>query len=109
MPRNLLLSAAVLPLLAGCGLGWPFTQHPDPNAAQAVQQAGPLVTDCQGRFKSWLGATDVQWQTGPIITRTGNTVSIRLEAQPTSSTAIDALHYGCEYEGSQLTLAGPVH
>jgi hypothetical protein len=111
MPRRLLLSAALLIPLGGCGLGWPFGQHPDPNAAQTAQQAGPLVQDCQARFQSWLGTTPVRWDTGPIITRADETVSIGLEAQPTASTAIDAIDYHCDYDAKsgQLDSAGPVH
>jgi hypothetical protein len=108
MPRKLLLSVAMLIVLSGCGLGWPFSQHPDPNAAQTVQQAEPLVQDCRGRFKSWLGATAVKWDTGPSITHTGETISIRLEAQPTAPTAIDPVQYSCDYENGQFVTAGPV-
>jgi hypothetical protein len=111
MPPRLLLSATVLTLLGGCGPGWPFSQHPDPNAAQAVQQAQPLVQDCQARFKGWLGATPVKWDAGPIITRADGTISIRLEAEPTAQTAIDAVDYRCDYDDKtgQLDTAGPVH
>jgi predicted small lipoprotein YifL len=109
MPRQILLCAAALVALNGCGLGWPLSQHPDPNAAQAVQQAGPLVQDCQDRFQSWLGKTAVKWDTGPTITRTGDAVNIRLEAQPTAPEAIDAVQFSCDYDnGGQLSLAGPV-
>jgi hypothetical protein len=109
LPR-LLLSAAVPILLGGCGPGLPFSQHPDPNAAQAVVQAGPEVQDCQARFKAWLGATPVKWDTGPTITRTEETVSIRLEAQPTAPTVIDPVDYHCDYDGKsgELSSAGPV-
>jgi hypothetical protein len=109
MPRKTLLGAAMLALLAGCGPGLPFSQHPDPNAAQTVQQADPLVQDCQGRFRTSLGKTPVKWDTGPTITHTGETVSIRLEAQPTAETAIDPVQYSCDYTNGQLDTAGPVH
>jgi hypothetical protein len=108
MPRKLLLSAAMLTVLSGCGLGWPFGQHPDPNAAQAVQQSAPLVQDCQGRFKTWLGATPAKQDTGPTITRSGDVISIRLEAESSSPTAIDAIQFHCDYENGQLDSAGPV-
>ncbi len=110
MPPRLLLSAALQTTLGGCGLGLPFSQHPDPYAAQAVQQAGPEVQDCQARFKAWLGATPVKWDTGPTITRADDTVSIRLEAQPTAPTANDAVDYHCDYDGKtgELSSAGPV-
>ncbi|MGB8840872.1 MAG: hypothetical protein WCC64_07350 [Aliidongia sp.] len=110
MPRNALLSAATLALLAGCGPGWPLGQHPDPNAAQTVRQAEPLVQDCERRFKSWLGTTAVTWDGGanPSITRTGDSVSIRLAAMPTESTAIDPLQYSCDYDGGETVTAGPV-
>jgi hypothetical protein len=110
MPRQILLCAVALAALNGCGLGWPLSQHPDPNAAQAVAQAGPLVQDCQGRFQSWLGATAVKWDdAGPTITRTGEAISIRLAAQPTGPQAIDAVQFSCDYDnGGTLSLAGPV-
>ena len=113
LPRSLarlLPSAALLIALGGCGPGLPFSQHPDPNAAAAVQQAGPLVQDCQARFKGWLGATPAKWDTGPTITRADDTVSIRLEAQPTAPTAIDAIDYHCDYDSKtgELESAGPV-
>jgi hypothetical protein len=110
MPRKSPLSAAALALLAGCGPGLPFTQHPDPNAAQTVIQAGPMVQDCEGRFKKWLGTTPVTWdrEAGPTITRTGDSVSIRLAAMPTAPSAIDPLQYSCNYDGSETVSAGPV-
>jgi len=110
MKRKTLLAAALPLLLGGCGLGWPFTQHPDPYAAEAVQQSQPLVEDCRGRFKTWLGATPVNWETGtgPIITRAEQVITIRIEAQPTSPTAIDAVQYSCQYDNGQLQAAGPV-
>jgi hypothetical protein len=98
----------MLTALTGCGLGWPMTQHPDPNAAEAVAQAEPLVKDCQNRFQSWLGKTAVKWDTGPTITRTGDAVSIRLEAMPTAPDAIDPVQFSCEYDSGTLNVAGPV-
>ena len=109
MPRKILMGAAMLALLSGCGPGLPFSQHPDPNAAQTVQQADPLVQDCQGRFKTWLGTTPVKWEAGPTITHTGDGVNIRLEAQPTAPNAIDPLQFSCDYTSGQLDTAGPVH
>jgi hypothetical protein len=95
----LLLGTVLLILLGGCGPGLPFTQHPDPNAAAAVQQAGPLVQDCQARFKAYLKATPVKWDgAGPSITRTDETISIRLEAEPTAATTIDPIDYHCDYD-----------
>ena len=108
MPRKSMLSAAALALLAGCAPGLPFMHHADPDAAAAVEQTQSLVQDCQGRFETWLGTTPVTRDTGPSITRTGEIVSIRLEAQPTAAEAIDPVQYNCDYVDGQLAAAGPV-
>jgi hypothetical protein len=110
MLRKSLLITAMLAGLADCGPGLPFSQHPDPNAAQAVVDAQPLVLDCQNRFKSWLGSTPVisDGTAAPSITRTDETVSIRLEAIPNGTNAIDLLLFNCDYENGQLATAGPV-
>ena len=110
MHRKITLSAATLTLLAGCGPGLPFSQHPDPYAAQTVAQAEPLVEDCRSRFKTWLANTPVSWEggAGPSITHAGESVSIRLEAQPISPTAIDPIQFSCQYDNGQLDSAGQV-
>jgi len=110
MLRKSLLITAMLAVLAGCGPGLPFSQHPDPNAAKAVVDAQPLVLDCQSRFKTWLGSTPVisDSTAAPSITRTDETLSIRLEAIPTGTNAIDPLQFNCDYDNGQLTTAGPV-
>jgi|GEM_PF-5165016 hypothetical protein len=107
-----LLSAGLLAALADCegGLGLPFTQHPDPAAAEAVASTEPLVQDCRSRFKTWLGKTPVNWEggAGPSITRTGESVNIRLEALPTGPEAIDPIEFSCDYDNGQFDTAGPV-
>ena len=110
MLRKSLLITAMPALLAGCGPGLPFSQHPDPNAAQAVVDAQPLVLDCQSRFKTWLGGTPVicDGTAAPSITRTEESVSIRLEAIPTGPNALDPLLFNCDYDNGQFATAGPV-
>jgi hypothetical protein len=110
MLRKSLLITAMPALLAGCGPGLPFSQHPDPNAAQVVVDAQPLVLDCQSRFRTWLGSTPVIWDgtAAPSITRTEETISIRLEAIPTGSNALDPLQFSCDYDNGQFNTAGPV-
>jgi hypothetical protein len=110
MLRGFLLITAMPALLAGCGPGLPFSQHPDPNAAQTVLDTQPLVQDCQSRFKTWLGSTAVVWDgiPAPSITRTDAAVTIRLEAIPTGTNAIDPLQFSCDYDNGQFNAAGPV-
>jgi hypothetical protein len=110
MLRRFLLITAMPALLADCGPGLPFSQHPDPNAAQTVLDAQPLILDCQSRFKTWLGGTPVLWDgtPAPSITRMEETVNIRLEAIPIGTNAIDPLQFTCDYDNGQFAAAGPV-
>lgn len=108
MLRNLLLGSVAFALLGGCADGWQWLTGSDPNAAQAVQSAEPLIQQCREHFVAWLDGTPVTWEGGPTVTRVGTFTAIQLEAQPTAPTAIDAKVYRCEFDNGQPGIMGPV-
>jgi hypothetical protein len=106
--RNLLGIAAALTLLAGCATGWPLAHGPDPQVAETLQSAEPLVKICQQRFVAWLGPRPVTWEGGPTVTRDGTFTTIQIEARPNAADTIDPVDFRCEFEGEALGKSGPV-
>jgi hypothetical protein len=101
VPKVFLLLPAIL-ILSGCGNGWPWGRGPDPNAAQAVEQAQPLVAECRKHFTEELHGQPFLMDSGPTVMHDGATTMISLEAQPTNPDAFHPARYNCTFEDGKL-------
>ncbi|HLY57138.1 MAG TPA: hypothetical protein VKS60_16365 [Stellaceae bacterium] len=103
MPGRFPVAFVILPLLAACATGLPFSHGPDPQAGATLQDTAPLVTECRDRFKAALGSMQLAEDAGPTVESDGDFRRVTLEAGAGDPNVLHPYRYECDFEAGKLT------